>query len=263
MTMLTGYSACIEMLFKPETDDICARVGMAADAGFEAIEFWGRSGKPLDRLMQAVDEAGISVAGFLAEPMVALADPTSHEAFLEGLENSREFARRIGAPNLIVTTGPARPGVPRAEQQAAVVACLSRAADILAGSGVAVALEPVNVAEHKNCFLWSIRQGLDIVDQVGRPEVRLLADMFHSAVAGEDFIDTLSGRVDRIAHVHLADYPGRNEPGTGTIPWQANLDWLRANGYAGRVGLEYHPAASTKAGLGFVDGQMRPSGQAG
>jgi hydroxypyruvate isomerase len=64
-------------------------------------------------------------------------------------------------------------------------------------------------------------------------------------------IDLLEGRLDRIAHVHLADTPGRHEPGTGAMDWRARLAWLDAHGYHGFVGLEYTPVGDTVAGLGF------------
>jgi hydroxypyruvate isomerase len=70
-------------------------------------------------------------------------------------------------------------------------------------------------------------------------------------VMGEDTATVLAGRVDRVAHVHLADAPGRHEPGSGSMDWQARVAWLEANGYRGRVGLEYRPTADTVSSLAF------------
>ena len=83
--------------------------------------------------------------------------------------------------------------------------------------------------------------------------MKLLYDMYHSAWMGETLTEVLAGRVDRIAHVHLADHPGRHEPGTGGVRWREGLAWLRANGYGGKVGLEYRPAGATVDGLAFLD----------
>ena len=96
---------------------------------------------------------------------------------------------------------------------------------------------------------WVGAEGLDIIDEVGRPEIRLIYDIYHSAVMDEDIGTVLSGRLDRVAHVHLADAPGRHEPGTGTMDWQARLDWLDRNGYRGMVGLEYKPTRPTPESL--------------
>ena len=208
---------------------------------FDAVEFWNAADKDLDALGAAARRAGVAVNDFSAEPGVDLTDPANHDAFLSGLAASRDRAVKLGAPILLYVAGNALPGVPRAEQHAAIVTALRRAADVLAGSGVILALEPINTGERPNTFLPLTPEALDIVDEVGRPEVKLLYDMYHSAVMGEHMTDVLAGRVDRIAHVHLADHPGRHEPGTGGVPWRENLAWLRANGYRGRVGLEFKP----------------------
>lgn len=242
------------MLFRPEADEFVDRIPLAAEAGFKEIEFWRRSDKDIGRVLDAAGKAGVDIAGFLAEPTLALTDHANHTEFLEGFEESRDVARAMGARHMIVVTGDAMPDVPRADQQAAVVDCLSRAARLLAGSGVALVLEPINSQERPNGFLPSTAQGLDIVDAVGRPEVKLLFDIYHSAVEGEDLSSVLAGRADRLGHVHLADNPGRHEPGTGAIAWNDAARWLVANGYEGGFGLEYHPAGATVDGLGYLSG---------
>ena len=68
-------------------------------------------------------------------------------------------------------------------------------------------------------------------------------------VMGEDTAAVLAGRVDRIAHIHVADHPGRNEPGTGGLPLRQSLEWLVAEGYGGYVGLEFRPTGETSAAL--------------
>lgn len=239
------FSACIEWLFA-EHGDFPARVRAAHAAGLDAIEFWRWSSKDLDALEAAVRETGMPVAGLLAEPMVPLTDPAQHEAFLEGLKRSIEVAQRLGAPALIAQAGADLPGHPRSQQRAALATALGRSADILAGSGVVLMLEPLNTrVDHVGYFLPSTREGLDIVDEVGRPEIRLIYDIYHSAVMDEEIAEVLSGRLDRVVHVHLADAPGRHEPGSGSMDWQRRLAWLEAAGYTGLVGLEYKPTGPT------------------
>lgn len=242
------FSACIEWLFAEE-GDFGARVRAAHAAGLDGVEFWRWSNKDLDAIAVAVKGTGIPVTGLVAEPMVPLTDPAQHEAFLEGLKSSIDVARRLGAPALIAQAGADLEGRSRAEQHAALVAALSRAADVLKGSGVVLMLEPLNTRiDHVGYFLPSTTEGLDIVDEVARPEIRLIYDMYHSAVMDEK-IDVLAGRLDRVAHVHLADAPGRHEPGSGTMDWQRRLAWLETHGYDGFVGLEYKPTGPTAATL--------------
>ena len=208
------YSACIEWLFA-EVGDFPDRIRAAKKAGLDGIEFWLWTNKDIGALHAAVKETGIAVTGMVAEPMVPLTDPAQHAAFLEGLKRSIATAQRLGAPALIAQAGADLPDRTRAEQRAALVACLSKAADVLRGSGVILMVEPLNTrVDHAGYFLPSTTEGLDI-----------------------------------IAHVHLADAPGRHEPGTGTMDWQRRLDWLDSNGYRGMVGLEYKPTRPTPESL--------------
>lgn len=235
---LAGASACIEMLFcqaGPPPD----RVRAAAAAGFRAVEFWHWSNKDLDALEAALRETGLAVTGFVAEPMVSLNDPAHHAAFLAALPASVATARRLGAPFLYIQGGSTLPGISRAAQTEALTHLLSQAADLLKGSGVTLLLEPVSDAE--NGFLTHAAEGFPIIAAVNRPEVRLLYDLFHAAVAGEDLRTTAQGRIPLIGHVHVADHPGRGAPGTGCLTLEEDLDWLRAQGYQGRFGMEYNP----------------------
>lgn len=239
------YSACIELLFKQEGDEIADRIHRAKQAGFDTVEFWGWMKKDVPEIKRALDETGVKLAAIVAEPMVWLTDPENHEAFLMGLAQSAATAKQLGAPVMIAQAGNMREGVSRQEQHEAIVQCLTKAADILAGTGVTLALEPLNDrVDHPGYFLTSTREGLDIVDEVNRPEIRLLYDLYHSFVMDEDIAEVLEGRVDRIVHAHLADHPGRNEPGTGRMDWQAWVAWLKDNGYDGLMGLEYRPTGA-------------------
>jgi len=143
---------------------------------------------------------------------------------------------------------------PREAQRQALLDCLGRAADQLAGAGVVLAIEPLNTrVDHVGYFLDSTVEGLDIVDELGRPEVKIVYDIYHAAVMGEEIAPVLQGRLGSVAHVHLADLPGRGEPGSGGLDWQARLAWLRQAGYDGFVGLEYRPTQGTLATLAFRD----------
>lgn len=252
------YSACLEMLFVPESANFVRRIALARDAGLEAFEFWRWIDKDIDAVETAVKATGMAVAGLVAEPMVPLTDPARHSGFLEGLEKSIGVAQRLGARVLIAQAGDDLPGRTRQEQRAAIQSCLVRAADVLHGTGVKLAIEPLNtLVDHPGYFLHSTHEALDIVDAVGRPgEIGILYDLYHSMMMGEVAHEVLAGRVDRIVHIHVADHPGRHQPGTGSLPLKPALQWLYANGYTGRVGLEYVPTGSSIQSLNETRAQL-------
>ena len=66
-----------------------------------------------------------------------------------------------------------------------------------------------------------------------------------------DLAMTMKKHLDRIAHIQLADNPGRNEPGTGEINYPFLFRTLDEIGYRGWIGCEYKPKTTTLEGLGW------------
>jgi hydroxypyruvate isomerase len=244
------FSACVDMLFVRETANIAERIHLAKAAGMGAVEFWLWSNKDLDAIEDALGATGLKLAAIVAEPFAELTRTSDHSRFLDGLAASLDVAKRLNAPVMIAQAGPELGNVPRETQHEALVEAMRRSALVLEGSGVRLALEPLNtLVDHKGYYLASTGEGLDIIDEVGRPEIALLYDFYHSMVMGERTAEVLVGRVDRVAHIHVADHPGRNQPGTGQLPLRQSLDWLRAEGYSGFTGLEFRPTGSTADAL--------------
>ena len=247
---MTRFSACIEMLFVPETNDVSERIRLAAAEGFEAVEFWRWSDKDLDSIERALGETGIMLAGIVAEPFAELTRAGDHDRFLKGLEKSRDVAIRLGAPVLICQSGPLLASIDRQRQHDDLATAMVRSAEVLAGSGVRLGLEPLNDrVDHPGYYLTSSEEAFDIVDAVDRPEIGLTYDIYHSMVMDENPHSVAGGHMDRIVHVHLADHPGRNQPGSGKLNLKAQLDWLEMAGYDGFVGLEFRPSGSTAGAL--------------
>jgi hydroxypyruvate isomerase len=235
-------SACIEWLFAEEAENFADRIRLAHSHGVEAVEFWRWTNKDIGSIEWALSETGIELASFVAEPMIALTDQTNRAAFIEGLKRSVEVARRLGARTLIAQAGDDLAGKTREEQRTALTETLAQAGAVLEGSGVRLGVEPLNtLIDHVGYFLGSTREGLDVARDTGRPEIGIIYDIYHSAVMGEDTAEVIGDDIDRVFHVHIADHPGRNQPGSGTIDLKARVDWLVASGYSGALGLEYRP----------------------
>ncbi len=244
------FSACIDMLFVRESGNPAEHIHLAKAAGMDAVEFWLWSNKDLDAIEDALGATGLKLAGIVAEPFAELTRTSDHDRFLVGLGRSLEVARRLGTQVMIAQAGPELSGVPRESQHEALVEAMRRSALVLEGSGVRLALEPLNtLVDHQGYYLASTAEGLDVVDEVNRPEIALLYDLYHSMVMGEDTANLLAGRVDRIAHIHVADHPGRNQPGTGRLPLRQSVDWLTSQGYDGYIGLEFRPTDTSVAAL--------------
>jgi hydroxypyruvate isomerase len=63
---------------------------------------------------------------------------------------------------------------------------------------------------------------------------------------------TIEEHLSQIAHLQLADVPGRHEPGTGDIDFGTLLTHIDRIGYTGWIGCEYIPKTTTVDGLGWA-----------
>jgi hydroxypyruvate isomerase len=241
------YSACIDWLYADGDRPFADRVRAAAADGMTAIEFWDWRGRDLDATRAACDSTGLTVNSFIAEPRGDLTDPSTHATFLRGVDESAKVAQLLGCRALMVFAGTPRPDTTRAEQHANVVSGLLAGARVAADLGMTLLLEPLNSrVDHPDSFLDSTAEALDIIGEVNHPSLRLLYDVYHSAVMEENLVRTIQQAASVIGHVQIADSPGRHEPGTGTIDWTAVVDALDAAGYEGHLGLEYQPTNDTE-----------------
>lgn len=241
-------SACIEMLWRdlPFED----RIARTAALGLPAFEFWSWTNKgDVQAIRHAARRHGLEVATFgvnsptaapyQQRPARTLVDPHNREGFLQAVRETMAIARRLEAPSVLVTTGNELDGVPRAAQHDSIVAGLSAAAPIAQEAGVTLALEPLNtLVNHPGYYLHSSAEAFDIVHEVGSPRVKVLFDAYHMQIMEGNLINTIEQHIDDIAHFHIADVPGRNEPGTGEVNWPNVLRRIAQLGYGGYVGLE-------------------------
>lgn len=248
-------SSCIEWHFA-EAGDLAARVHAAKAAGLDAVEFHLWRDKPLDAVAEALSATGVTLTGICVDPRRSIVDPAEREEMVTAVAESIAATAPLGAPPLIVASGFRVEGMSEEEHFANAVAALKAAAALAEQAGVTLLLEPLNTRLFSAMYLVSTRLGLDLVEAVGSPNLRLLYDVWHSACMGEDMAEVLAGRIHLVAHVQVADMDDRHEPGTGSLDWAHVMQTLRTLGYDGAIGLEYFPTvpmadslALTKAAL--------------
>jgi hydroxypyruvate isomerase len=252
-------SACIEWLFGDEPEFV-DRISRCAEAGVGFVEFWWWRDKDMGAIRERLEETGVGLTAFITQPEGGLVDRRRHESFVAGVAESADVAASLGCRGLLVLVGSRLADRDRDEQRQAIVDGLRRSAPVAAERGVTLLVEPVNTrTEDPEFFLDATDEGLAIIEQVSMPNVRLLYDIFHSAVMGESTKAVLAGRVELVGHIHIADFPGRHEPGTGAIDWPGVLGWLSASGYTGRIGLEYMPSGDTPSTISYMRSLLAPA----
>jgi hydroxypyruvate isomerase len=252
------FCANVSMLFKeaPFLD----RFARAAAAGFAAVEFWWPAGEALADVEEAIRGAGLQVAlfNFDAGEMAAgdrglLSDPDRAQQFRENVPVALELARRIGCRRLNALVGLERSPGERAAQLDRAAENVRFAADQAAPLGVDITIEAINTFENGPYLVPTTRAAAAFIDRVERPNVRLQYDAYHMQRMEGNLVATIEQFLPRIAHVQVADSPGRGEPGTGEINYRFVLDAIEALGYGGWVGLEYNPTtATTEESLGWM-----------
>ena len=252
---MAQLSVCIEMLFKeyPFLD----RIDATARAGLSAIEFWDWREKDISAIKQRARDAGVRVAAFTAN-MAALTTESQHSPlvperrheFLDQIRRAVEVAKELECSTIIAMAGNTRQRVPRQEQRAALVESLRQAAEIAKDGDVTLALEPLNTTvDHEGYFLDKPSEAWEILSEVGSEHVGVLYDLYHVQIMEGNLIAGLEPHLDRLAHVHIGDVPGRHEPGTGEINYRNVLQWIHNSGYKGIMGLEYHVTGDTRSSL--------------
>lgn len=235
------FSVCIEMIFRQEGIGYPERVARAAMTGADAVEFWGWKGKDLGGIGQAAAEHGVAVATFGATSE-RLVDATTKGAFVAGIEEAVGLAGQLSCPGCLQTVGQELEGVDRVTQHRAIVDSLSAAAPTLEESGLKLYVEPLNIlVNHKGYYLSTSDEGFEILREVGSPNVLLLYDIYHQQITEGNVIQTIEENIELIGHFHLADVPGRHEPGTGELNFANIFKRIDALGYTGYVGMEFTP----------------------
>jgi hydroxypyruvate isomerase len=238
------FCANVSILFKEAP--FLERFERAAAAGFSAVEFWWPAGERLDEVEDAI-------AGMAAGDRGLLSDPHRADRFRANVPVALELARRLGCGRLNALVGLERSPSERAAQLELAAENVRHAADEAAPHGIDITIEAVNTFENGPYLVATTRQAAAFADTVDRPNVRLQYDAYHMQRMEGNLVATITEFLPRIAHIQVADSPGRGEPGTGEINFSFVLDAIGALGYDGWIGLEYNPTTpTTEDSLGWM-----------
>lgn len=227
-------------------------LALLAQLGYDGYEMFDwRDPQALDTFVSLKDryplrcECLVGNKGVTA-PGCGLVNPREREEFLRQTALGLEAAKKMQCPQLVTLTGNELGGMPRSEQMSNAVAALREAAPMLEKSGVTAIVEILNTyVNHAGYFLYYVRDGAELIDRVGSPNVKLLFDIYHVQIMEGNLIENIRSNIDRIGHFHVGDVPGRHEPGTGEINYRNVFKAIYDLGdrFKGSVALEYSPLA--------------------
>ena len=238
--------------------DFLDRFDAAAKAGFTGVEYLFPYAYSKDALAERLGRHGLKQvlhnlpAGDWAKGDRGIAcDPARVGEFQDGVAKAIDYARALGCPQVNCLAGIAPAGVDAEKVRATFVSNLRFAADKLGAAGIRLLIEPINTFDIPGFFLSHTQQALDVIRDTGSSNLYVQYDIYHMQRMEGELANTIKANLPKIAHIQLADNPGRNEPGTGEINYRFLFGFVDSIGYDGWIGCEYKPKGNTDEGLGW------------
>lgn len=251
------FAANLTMLFNEVP--FLERFEQSANAGFKAVEFLFPYAYSPSEIKEKLEQFKLSLvlhnlpAGdWDAGERGIACHPDRIDEFRSGVHKAIDYAQFLGVSQLNCLAGKAPSGVDEKLLRQTFVANLKYAATELEKANLKLLIEPINTYDIPGFYLSRTQQAIDLLDEVAAKNAFVQYDIYHAQRMEGELANTIQKYLHRIAHIQLADNPGRHEPGTGEINYPYLFNYLDQIGYQGWIGCEYKPAGTTQAGLGWL-----------
>lgn len=226
------------------------RLEKVAEAGYRNVELVGEYDKWTEDAFQRANrkrkELGITF-DCTAGVKYGVGSPEHREPLLAELRRVLPLMEQMDCPSMILLSGNRIPELSREAQHQSCVDTLKAAAALVEGKSihgkpVRLLLETIDPEENPRYYLTEIVEALEVVEAVAHPQVQLLYDFYHEQITAGNLIAKLEKSIPHLGLVHIADVPGRHEPGTGEINYQNIFRKLAELNYTGVAAMEFHPS---------------------
>lgn len=247
-------SCCIDMMFSGF--DFYDRLHEVKKCGIDTVEFWKWTNKDVDKIKNILDENQMRLSIFNIDSTNevlsydlsrGILNAGRAEEFVSALSESIPVYKKLGASAMIALIGENA-----AYSEENVLKCLNVAKPICESEDVTLIIEPLNDIDRKGYSMPYARPVFELLRKVGSPNIKMLYDIYHQNMMGDFSIDDIKENIDLIGHFHVADSPGRHEPGTGNVDYVGILNEINKLPYDGYIGLEYRATKDDSATLGFL-----------
>ena len=253
---MPNLAANLSMLFAEH--EFLDRFEAAADAGFTAVEYLFPYDFSPAEIKAKLDQYGLTQALFNAPPgnwdageRGIACIPGREAEFAEGINRALEYATVLGNQRIHVMAGLKPENVTYEEARACYVSNLKLAACAAQSAGLTILVEPINNVDMPGYFVNFQEEGAELISEINEPNVRLQFDCYHCQMMQGDVVATFRKLLPVIDHIQIAGVPGRHEPDIGELNYAYIIGEIDQAGYAGFIGCEYKPRATTTEGLGW------------
>ena len=256
--IMKKISVCIDMMFSYL--DFYDRFAAAKKAGADAVEFWRWSVKDIDRVCSELEKNDLKFAIFnmdttdeqlSADMLRGILNQGRKEELKKALLESIPVYKKLNANGMIVLIGETLE-ISYEEQIRNIIDCLEYVKPIAEENGVTLLVEPLNDFDRKNYFLPRSKEVFEILKEVNSPNIKLLFDIYHEQLMRGNLTNSINENIDLIGHFHVADAPGRHEPGTGEINYPNVIKTIESTDYSRYIGLEYRATKPDEQTMDFI-----------
>lgn len=249
-----NLSICIDLMYT--YCEFYERFGEVARDGIKTIEFWKWSNKDLDKVVKLLKENGQQISIFNID---CRDEQLSYDLsrgilndgrvsdFLQALKESIPVYKKLNAKAMIVLIGEHKP-----YNEENVFKCLEAAKPILEEENVNLIVEPLNATDRVGYSMPFAKPVFELIRKLNSPHIKMLYDIYHQNMTGDFDMKEVGENIDLIGHFHVADAPGRHEPGTGNVDYVSIIRQINSLPYHGYIGLEYRATAKDGETYGFL-----------
>jgi hydroxypyruvate isomerase len=224
---------------------------MVAEAGYQGVELTGQSNSwseaEMERVMGKMKSLGLRF-DMMSGVKSGFCDPHGGEGLLAELKTQFGMMKRMGCSQVNLKSGLRIEGLEAGAQKAASIENLRRAAELAGAHGMQIVIEPIDALESKEMWMTSVSQGFEIARAVDSPHLKVLYDFYHEQRGAGNLLEKLEKNIDLVALVHVADVPGRHEPGTGEVNYPNIYKKLAELKYDKWMTMEFYPSGPDVVG---------------
>jgi hydroxypyruvate isomerase len=239
---------CLEPLYRGLEPEY--KIERIAAAGFHYVEFWGWRDKKIPALLEMCHRHQVEVVNFSGHRAGSPVAKDMHALFLQDLADAAKTAKQLHCPTLMLLTNALNEDgsvtdsyeqIPDTQKYKNALSGFRKALKATPDD-MNFVLEPLNTTiDHPGYYMADIQTASSLIRDVGNPRLKVLCDLYHLGVMGSNLEDIITTYFPDIGYFHIADFPGRHEPGTGSADWRVLLGLIQQTGYKGYVGFEYFP----------------------
>ena len=243
-------SVCIDMMFSHV--DFYQKFEKVKNCGINTVEFWKWSNKDIDKILSKNMDVSIFNLDSTDEALSydlsrGIINAGRVDDFMKALKESTPIYKKLSAKAMIVLIGE---NAPYSEENC--LKCLKAAIPYLEENGINLIIEPLNDIDRKNYSMPYASPVLSLIKKLNSKNVKMLYDIYHQNMMGDFNIDEIKENIEYIGHFHVADAPGRHEPGTAKVDYVNIINAINALNYDGYIGLEYRATKPDEETFGFL-----------